>query len=545
MHYPAVVRVFATAQEPDYDSPWQARAPSSSTGSGVVVGPTLIVTGAHVVAHATFLQIQKQTNPDKAIVRVRAISHDCDLALLEVVEPVGFLADVPPASIGDMPALRDPVAVVGFPVGGEEVSITEGVVSRIEVQRYSHSQRHLLAVTIDAAINAGNSGGPVFGGEHVIGIAFQKLENVDNIGEMVPPPLLRWFLDGALRDAPLDVPALGVSTQNLENPRLRADLGLPAGDSGVVVVQVDHGGSAHGLIQPRDVIVAIDGVPIASNGTVVYLGRHRTRLDVVLGGRFVGDRLPVTVRRAGELRELALPLAPWRPLVPRARYERDPVYFVYGGLVFQVLSRDFLATWSDWWNKAPKEFLYYYYMGQRSAALAEVVILTQVLADDVNLGYGHLANEAIVKVDGVVPRDMVDLVERIGVARAPSSSNLDRQPHAPRRGAGGAAPADPRSLQDPPRSLAGAARASLTRASRRTQHGEVVTHRNEQRRTPAEERCPDRTSRPGSSRPRRRRRRTATGSVGSRQSGCRCRRRTARRRRDRRRGRRAPRRRRS
>ncbi len=416
LHFPQVVRVFATTQEPDYESPWQARSPASSTGSGVVIGPGQIITGAHVVANATFVQVQMQSHPDKAIVRVRAISHDCDLALLEVVEPAGFLDDVPPAPIGEMPKLRDQVQVVGFPVGGEEISITEGVVSRIEVQRYSHSQRHLLAVTIDAAINAGNSGGPVFGSDGVVGIAFQKLENVDNIGEMVPPPLMHWFLGGVARGTAFDVPALGVATQNLENPMLRHALDLPAKASGIMLTQVEQSGSSHGLLQPRDVLLAIDGVPIANNGTVQYLGRHRTRFDVLLAGRYVGDVLPLTVWRAGVRLEIDVTLKPWRPLVPRAAYDRDPVYFVYGGLVFQVLSRDYLATWNDWWDKAPKEFLYRYYMGARSAEREEVVVLTQVLADDVNLGYGHLTNEGIEFVDGVAPRSMVELVERINAA---------------------------------------------------------------------------------------------------------------------------------
>ncbi|HET7501128.1 MAG TPA: serine protease, partial [Kofleriaceae bacterium] len=177
--YPAVIRVFATSQDPDYDGPWQARTPTNSTGSAVVIAPSLLLTGAHVVANATFLQVQKPSHPDKAIARVRAVSHDSDLALLEVVEPADFLSDIQPAEVGPMPDLRDEVAVVGYPVGGEEISITEGVVSRIEVQRYSHSQRHLLAVTVDAAINAGNSGGPVFGNNKVVGIAFQKLTGVD------------------------------------------------------------------------------------------------------------------------------------------------------------------------------------------------------------------------------------------------------------------------------------------------------------------------------------------------------------------------------
>jgi len=69
--YPEVIRVFATSQDPDFDGPWQARTPSNSTGSAVVIGPGLLLTGAHVVANATFLQVQKPSHPDKAIASVR------------------------------------------------------------------------------------------------------------------------------------------------------------------------------------------------------------------------------------------------------------------------------------------------------------------------------------------------------------------------------------------------------------------------------------------------------------------------------------------
>src|SRR4029077_12080641 len=239
----------------------------------------------------TFLQVQKPSHPDKAVARVRAVNHDCDLALLEVVEPAGFLDDVVPAEIGDMPKLRDEVAVVGYPVGGEEISITEGVVSRIEVQRYSHSQRHMLAVTVDAAINAGNSGGPVFSHDgKVVGIAFQKLTGVDNIGEMVPPPIIRAFLDGVVAGKRPEIPALGITTQNLENPLLRRQLGLEDHERGVAVLHVDYSGSADGVLEPRDVITAIDGLSIANNGTVQYMARYRTRYDVVLGYRYIGDK---------------------------------------------------------------------------------------------------------------------------------------------------------------------------------------------------------------------------------------------------------------
>jgi len=414
--HPEVIRVFATSQDPDFDGPWQARTPSNSTGSAVVIGPGLLLTGAHVVANATFLQVQKPSHPDKAIARVKAVSHDCDLALLEVVEPPDFLADIEPAEVGEMPKLRDEVAVVGYPVGGEEISITEGVVSRIEVQRYSHSQRHLLAVTVDAAINAGNSGGPVFGDGKVVGIAFQKLTGVDNIGEMVPPPVIRAFLDGVEKGKRPEVPALGITTQNLENPLLRRQLGLGDQEHGVVVLHVDHGGSSDGVLVPRDVITKIDGLSIANNGTVQFMGRHRTRYDVVLGHRYIGDTIRLDIKRDGRTKHVEVELKRWQPLVPRSLYDLPPKYFVYGGLVFQQLTRDYLTTWDKWWNKAPKEFLNYYYLGYRTAEQHEIVILTQILADEINVGYAHLYNEAVATLNGRQPLDMVDFVQSLSSA---------------------------------------------------------------------------------------------------------------------------------
>jgi S1-C subfamily serine protease len=412
MSHPQVVRVFATTQAPDYDCPWQVRPPERGTGSGVVIAGGKILTGAHVVANATFVQVQKPSDPDKAVARVQAVCHDADLALLEVVDR-DFLGDMKPAEIGELPALRDKVSVVGFPIGGEEISITEGVVSRIEVQRYHHSQRHLLAVTVDAAINQGNSGGPVFRRGKVAGIAFQKLSGADNIGEMVPAPVIRTFLEGVGAGKQPAVPGLGIITQSLENPLLRRQMGLGEHDSGILVVSVDYGSSAWGVLEPRDVLLAVAGLRIANNGTIQYQERYRTRYDVLLGHYYVGDQLDVTVMRGGRRMDMSLTLQPMRYLVPRSQYDVQPTYFIYGGLVFQPLTRDFLATWSKWWNKAPKEFLHHYYAGARTLERQEVVVLSQVLSDEINVGYDDLFNESVVAINGVMPRDMADFVGRL------------------------------------------------------------------------------------------------------------------------------------
>ena len=83
---------------------------------------------------------------------------------------------------------------MGYPGSGKSLQVTQGVVSRIEVQRYEHSRRHLIAVTVDAAINDGNSGGPAYLDDNVVGMAFQSLQAAENIGEIVPTPLIEQFL---------------------------------------------------------------------------------------------------------------------------------------------------------------------------------------------------------------------------------------------------------------------------------------------------------------------------------------------------------------
>lgn len=408
----AVVRVYATTQPWNYDTPWQPEATESCTGSGVVIGEGQVLTGAHVVANATFLQVQKVSDPNKAVATVEAIWHDCDLALLRV-EEAGFFAGITPPEIGGLPDLQDKVSVVGYPVGGEQISITEGVVSRIEVTEYSHSQRDLLAVTIDAAINDGNSGGPVYRDGKIAGVAFQALNDAENIGEMVPTTLIRRFLQAVERQVEPGVPGLGVLVQNLENPRMREDLGLGPEESGVLVLSVQYGTSAWGVLQPGDALLELDGLKIANDGTVQYRDRYRMSFDVALGDHFLGEPLPATILRGGKRVQVSLELRPFRQLVPRSQYDVRPRYFIYGGLVFQPLTRNLLCAWTNWWQKAPKEYLHLYYSGERTEACQEVVVCSTVLADEINVGYENTYNEVVQEVNGERPCDLADFVRRV------------------------------------------------------------------------------------------------------------------------------------
>ena len=58
--------------------------------------------------------------------------------------------------------VQDSILVAGYPMGGDSLSITKGIVSRVVMTRYAHASNKLLGIQIDAAINPGNSGGPAF-----------------------------------------------------------------------------------------------------------------------------------------------------------------------------------------------------------------------------------------------------------------------------------------------------------------------------------------------------------------------------------------------
>jgi hypothetical protein len=298
------------------------------------------------------------------------------------------------------------------------VSITEGVVSRIEVQRYEHSQRHLLAVTVDAAINEGNSGGPVFARGKVVGIAFQALPDAENIGEMVPATIIRRFLAGARRSLSPHVPGIGITTQPLENDALRAYLGMGARQSGVLVTAVQYGSSAWGQLHVGDVLMELDGLRIADNGTVRYRSRHRCQFDAVIGDHHCGDVVVAKVLRDRKPLAVRMVMQPMAWLVPRTEFDRRPMWFLFGGLVFQRLTAEFLRNWGDhWWDKAPKELLHLYYSGLRKPEQREIVVLAQVLADAVNVGYEPFANDVVATVNGEHPVDMHDFVRRMDAAR--------------------------------------------------------------------------------------------------------------------------------
>ncbi|KAI7726348.1 hypothetical protein M8C21_008004, partial [Ambrosia artemisiifolia] len=201
----SVVKIFTVSSSPNYFLPWQNKSQRESMGSGFVISGKRIVTNAHVVADYTFVLVRKHGSPTKYRAEVKAVGHECDLAIL-TIESDEFWEGMKFLELGDIPFMQEAVAVVGYPQGGDNISVTKGVVSRVEPTQYVHGATQLLAIQIDAAINPGNSGGPAIMGDKVAGVAFQNLSGAENIGYIIPVPVIKHFVDGVEASGNYSVP---------------------------------------------------------------------------------------------------------------------------------------------------------------------------------------------------------------------------------------------------------------------------------------------------------------------------------------------------
>ncbi|CAD5192740.1 unnamed protein product [Musa acuminata subsp. malaccensis] len=398
----SVVKVFTVSSSPNYFLPWQNKAQRESMGSGFVIPGRRIVTNAHVVSDHTFVLVRKHGSPTKYKAEVQAVGHECDLALL-TVDSKEFWDGMNFLELGDIPYLQEAVAVVGYPQGGDNISVTKGVVSRVEPTQYVHGAAQLMAIQIDAAINPGNSGGPAIMGDKVAGVAFQNLSGAENIGYIIPVPIIKHFIAGVEdKGKYVGFCSLGLSCQSTENVQLREHFHMRPEMTGVLVNKINPLSDAHNVLKKDDIILAFDGVPIANDGSVPFRNRERITFDHLVSMKKPGETAILSLLRDGIEQEFSISLRPLQPLVPVHQFDKLPSYYIFAGLVFVPLTQPYLHEYGeDWYNTSPRRLCERALRELPKRAGEQLVILSQVLMDDINAGYERLSEFQVKKVNDV------------------------------------------------------------------------------------------------------------------------------------------------
>ena len=420
----SVVQVYTDMFTPNYDTPWQAPDTSACSGSGVVIensGKKYILTNAHVAHNAKFMQVRlANSRQQKYEAKAKVVAYQCDLALLEIDDPE-FSQLAEPAHLGEMVNLTQEVMTVGFPMGGTEMSISTGIVSRIQVDDYCMSGQALLHVGVDAAVNHGNSGGPVFSGNNVVGIAFQGWD-LQGLGFMIPIPVVRRFLAEAFSNQKYrGFPTLAFDTESLENPYERQYLGMGSDRVGVLITRIDTLCDAYSKLKQNDVLLAIDGMPISNQGTVDIpdIG-NCIAMNHVTQMKRLGETVKLKILRRNDntkqnnLLEIEVVLDTTlgdTQKVGLPEYDKMPTYYINSGICFTPLTRNYMegagCEFEDMW--VMEEGCALPNVSKKNA-YEQVIVISHIIDCKETKGYDKHLNDIVEAVNGKSIRNLRDVI---------------------------------------------------------------------------------------------------------------------------------------
>ena len=337
----SVVQIFSTVRYPSLNRPWTKEPPREISGSGVVISGKRILTCAHVVEYASQIQIQDNEGGGRINARLEAIAPDMDLAIIKP-EVESFFDTHPEIKISQaLPDIRDSVLTYGYPVGGTSLSLTKGIVSRIEFAPYNYPTAG-LRIQIDAAINPGNSGGPAIVDGKMIGLAFSYLGGTQNIGYIIPSEEIELFLND-LADGHYDgKPLLFGEFQSLANSTQRSFLKLGPSTEGIIVEKPDSDDPAYPL-KKWDIITRIGDVPLDNMGTIKLNDDVRVSFKYLVQKLATNGVVPLTIIRDRKELKVNVPVPSARPVVIPTLGGAYPSYFIYGPIVFTTATLELVS----------------------------------------------------------------------------------------------------------------------------------------------------------------------------------------------------------
>lgn len=293
---PAVVTVIANLGGASFG---RSSGQTEASGSGVVISSDgHIITNNHVIESASSVYVI-YSDGGRADATVVGADPVTDIAVLKVNGQVP--AVVP---FGDSTALQlgEWVIAIGSPLGNYRGSVTLGVVSGLNRTVQGAAQDGLIQT--DAAINHGNSGGPLINlAGQIVGINTLVVrdtpggDQAEGLGFAVPSNTVRSVAEQLISKGRIEYPFIGISYTEV-NPQLAAEMNLSA-KNGVIVTQVTPGSPASRAgLQPQDVVTAINNDQI----------NEKTSLRSLLFKYRVGDTVTLTVERGGQTLQVQVTL---------------------------------------------------------------------------------------------------------------------------------------------------------------------------------------------------------------------------------------------
>ncbi len=424
----SLVRINSTIQTWSASQPWDKSAPTNRRALGVLISENCVLTTAEMAADASYIELENADSTRKLPAKVIAIDYEANLALLEPNngDSKSFFSELESISLGNPATIGDRVDVWQLEDSGMPI-ITNATIQTADIVS-SFAQGHFFLTyeakgSMQSASNSFTV--PVIHQGELLGL-LSSYDAKDQIIDIIPPEIIRSFIDDAADGKYEGFPSLGIAITSTVDPNFREWLRLSDDVGGLYITEVRNGSAAQKAgLEKGDVIIEVDGKAIGRRG--YYTDARYGRLywsHLIRGSLKTGDRVELKILRQGqEVSKTATLARPGKRLVAHYTYDQAPRYLVKGGLIFQELTATYLKAFgNDWETKAPLNLLDVlaspedYEEGRN-----HLVFLSAVIPTPATTGYEQLRHFIVTNVNGHEIADIQSLIEAF---KTPDSDGL-------------------------------------------------------------------------------------------------------------------------
>lgn len=429
-----IVSIRVTSQSFDAILPWNKNSEDSVQGNGAVLEGQRLVTTADLVKNANLLEVRKFGRYPDYPARAILIDYDLNLALLEVDDPE-FWQGLQPLPLADRPVASGAFAINRWRAGGRfERARGEVVDYMVSTSPFGLMEFPMMRGT--TAMGGLGWGEVLTSSGRIIGmIASHGQQNFNAINSDMIKLLALAEAKSPKSNRETDSTTAstfssygsslfahrGFAWQRLNQTHLRTSLQLGEAKTGILIRRLFPGGTGSKELQQGDILHRINGYDVDPEGRIDHPAYGRLLFSGALN-ETLNPVLQVEIQRDGQRLQLELERTRFSELdyrIDPPRYDRAKDYEVFGGLVLQELSLDYLRAWGkDWREKAPSRLVIEYSLKSlrdKEEKPEKVLIVSRVLPEPSNLGYEDVDNTIIRQVNGRAVHSLEEFREAIAM----------------------------------------------------------------------------------------------------------------------------------
>ncbi|HUB67146.1 MAG TPA: hypothetical protein VL981_06650 [Candidatus Methylacidiphilales bacterium] len=403
----SIIEIEVTSKSYDYIQPW-VRSENKVYKDGVVVEGHQIITTADGLADQTLIRLKKQGAGLFSLGTIVWIDYQANLAAITTDEK-DFWTGLQPVKLADPTPISGDVRIQRWE--NDSLENHQGEVESLLVDTSALSFVSVPVLKIDSTIPGAGYSEAVTTGDKLAGLTSEA--DGDTV-MAVPSSFISSILKARAAKTYTGLGYFDFTWDPVQNPLCLDYLKLPGPARGVIVKDTGLKPGLPSVVKPRDVILQIDGFDIDADGNYIDPDYKKLCLENLSSrGKWAASDCKFKIWRNGKEMNITykLPKAEFSDdLVPNQSFDQTPEYVLAGGFVFVPLTNAYLRSWGPEWRQRSPFRLFYYNMDKVTTAHPQRVVLSQVLPDEVNIGYEGLRNTVVDEINGIKIKQISDVV---------------------------------------------------------------------------------------------------------------------------------------